>query len=621
MRKNFILFVLIPAIIIGIVVYLFIDRWVEAGLETAGEAAVGAKVEIDNLKLTLFPLGITFERMQVANPDDPWKNIFETRRVAFTMNPGQLLRGKYIIETMEVRDLILGTKRTTDGSIPGGKAKRDAAAADSRSFSALAEDVLNRSVEKTPIFDPAMLRNGVNIDSLLKAVDLKTLKHIDTLKARAASATAQWQSTLADVDQTKQRLAIMDSSIRSIHVNELKDAQSILAAIQTVDNTRKGINDIVTTYNTRRDAITGEISQISSAVGQIDDIAKSDYQHVLSLARLPDINAIGIAEALVGKQMVTDIKTYLAYVDMAREKIKNYQDSQPKEEKPPRMKGQNIHFPVDRAYPKFWIKNIAISGGEDAKQNPDFFYATGKVQNISSDQRTTGLPITVELTGARGSGVKAAFSALFDRRKDEPLDEYRASITGVPLAGFAIGSQDFLPATITGAKLGTAVEVRIPGRSFNATTHVGFRSMTIAYAAPVKNVGERLAREVLAGVTGFDVDLRLWNSPEGFKMALATDLDEQFSARVKAVLGAELAKLQNELKAKVNAVIAEKRKEFEKVYNAKKAEAEQKLAQYTAIVNEKIAMVDAKKKELEAQLEKAKKGAVEDAVRKLFKKP
>jgi hypothetical protein len=145
--------------------------------------------------------------------------------------------------------------------------------------------------------------------------------------------------------------------------------------------------------------------------------------------------------------------------------------------------------------------------------------------------------------------------------------------------------------------------------------------MAIEYAAPEKNVGERIAREVLNGVSGFDVDLRLWNSPEGFKMALATDLDEQFSARVKAVLGAELAKLQNELKAKVNGIIAQKRAEFEKIYNAKKAEAEQKLAQYAAIVNEKVAMVDAKKKELEAQLEKAKKGGVEDAVKKLLKKP
>lgn len=619
MRKKFILYVLIPLVILGVVVYLFIDRWVESGLELAGESIVGARVEIDGLALSLFPLGIEFERMQVANPDDPWKNIFETRRVAFSMDAGQLLRGKYIIETMEVNHLILGTKRTTDGTLPGGRPERAKDAGDGRSFTALAEDVLSRSVEKTPIFDPAMLRKGINIDSLLAAVDLQTLKHIDTLKARAATATAQWQSTLADVDATKQRLAVMDSSIRAINPSALKDVPSIMAAIKTVDDTRTGINDIVSTYNTRRDAITGEIRQIGTAVGAIDDLAKADYQRVLSLARLPDINAIGMAEALVGPQLVSDVRTYLGYVDMAREKIRNY-TPEPEMEKPPRMEGQDIHFPVERHYPKFWVKNVAVSGGEDITQDEDAFLATGTVKHISSDQRVTGQPMSIDLSATRGKTVRATLAALFDRRKEEPYDRYRATMTGVPLAGFAIGSPDFLPATITGATLNTGLQVEIPGRMFDARTELGFRTMSISYAAPAANIGERLAREVLDGVKGFDVDLRLWNSAEGFKMALATDLDDQFAARVKAVLGAELAKLQAELRAKVNGVIAEKRREFEAVYAAKRAEAEKKLAEYQAIVTEKIAMVDAKKKELEDRLEKEKKGKVDDAVKKLFKR-
>jgi hypothetical protein len=47
---------------------------------------------------------------------------------------------------------------------------------------------------------------------------------------------------------------------------------------------------------------------------------------------------------------------------------------------------------------------------------------------------------------------------------------------------------------------------------------------------------------------------------------------------------------------------------------------EQQLAQYQALVNEKVSLVESKKKELEEKLEKAKKGAIDDAVKKLFKK-
>jgi uncharacterized protein (TIGR03545 family) len=479
--------------------------------------------------------------------------------------------------------------------------------------------VLARSVEKTPIFDPAMLRKGINIDSLIKAVDMRSISHIETLKTRATLATTEWKATLADVEQTKQRLALMDSSIRSINLAALKDVASITAAIKTVDDTRKNIDEIVTTYTARKDAITADIQQISDAVAKIDDIVAEDYRKILALARLPNIDAMGLAEVLVGKQLLQDVKTYLSYVDLAREKIQDYSSKQ-EIETPSRMKGQDIYFPTDRAYPKYWIKTIKVSGGTDKTQNAEFLYARGEVKNITSDQHVTRMPLTVDLKGSRGTTVHAALAALFDRRRSEPLDEYKAEITGVPLASFAIGRDDFLPATITGATLGTAVTLKIPGQSFDAKTKLDFRGISISYAAAPSNLGERLAREVLDGVNGFDVDLRLWNGPEGFKAALATNLDEQFAARVKTVIGAELKKLQAEIRGKVNTFVSDKRKEFEATYSAKRAQAEKILAEYQAAVTEKISLLEAKKQELEERLKKEKKGLIDDAVKKIFKK-
>ena len=56
------------------------------------------------------------------------------------------------------------------------------------------------------------------------------------------------------------------------------------------------------------------------------------------------------------------------------------------------------------------------------------------------------------------------------------------------------------------------------------------------------------------------------------------------------------------------------------LYTAKKAQVEQQRAQYQSLVTEKISLVDAKKKELEERLEKAKKGALDEAVKRIFKK-
>ena len=620
MRKNFVFFVLIPLIIALVVAYFFVDRWVEAGLEYAAESSVGAVVEIDNLTVTLSPLGLKFTRLQVADPNNPWTNIFETGKVQLAMDFGQLLRGKYIIEKAEVNDLTLGTKRTTDGSLPGSRlAQKKASTGSSISFADLAESALKSRVIEHPLLDPSLIRSGFNVDSLMKVVDLRSVTYIETLKVQATAVTAQWPAAMNDIEVSKRRLVVIDSSIRAINPSALKDVASITSAIATVDQATRGIKEVVGTFDARQTSIKNDINQMSTSVGRIDDIVRDDYRKILSLARLPDLNAMGLAEMLLGKQLIANVKKYLTYVDIARAKIAEYQP-EPEIETPPRMKGQNIHFPVAQSYPKFWLKSAVFSGGTDRTQDTAYIYAKGQVSNIASDQHVTNQPLTVKLSGRQGHTLSAALGATIDRRKQTPFDEYKAEVSGITLSGVAIGSEKFLNGKITGARLGTQLTVSIPGDRFNGVADLQFRQVEFSYAGDPANVGERLVRDVLSGVNGFDLNLRGWKTDTGFDVALATDLDEQFSSRVKAVLGAELAKVEAEVRTRVNAIVDKKRKEFDTIYAAKKAQVEQQLAQYQSLVTDKISVVDQKKKELEERLEKVKKGALDEAVKKIFKK-
>ncbi|MDH3251226.1 MAG: hypothetical protein OEM41_00465, partial [Ignavibacteria bacterium] len=299
MRKNFILYVLIPLLILLLVVYLFVDRWIEAGLETAGETVVGAKVEIDDLHTTLSPIGISWERMQVANPNDPWRNVFETGVVHFEMDFGQLLRNKYIIDKVEVREFILGTRRTTDGSLPRGAASATAGSA----FRSLAEQAITGMAEQSPLFDLERLRKGVNVDSLVKILDIRTVGHIDSLQRQVQQTSGQWDAALGEVEATQQRLTELETRIRSINPGELKSVDKIQSALSTVDDARKTLAGISQTFDSRKSAITTDLNRISTSVSSIDDIAREDFQRLLAMAKLPNLNTSGIAQMLVGKEM------------------------------------------------------------------------------------------------------------------------------------------------------------------------------------------------------------------------------------------------------------------------------------------------------------------------------
>ncbi len=618
MRKKFVYFVLIPIVICSIVVYLFIDRWIESGIELAGESITGAKVEIDHLSVSLSPIGIRWDHMQVADANDAWRNLFETGTVKFALNFGQLLRGKYIIESMEVNNFILGTRRTTDGSLPAPKHPSERTGTGGPTFVETASAALGKNIEESLPVNPAMFKAGLNVDSLVKALDIQTLKRIDTLRAQTLAASKQWDAVSADFEGSKKKLADVEAAVKAINPSQLKGVDNIMAAIATVDNAVKTVKEVSDTFDSRKASVEGDITKISGSVSTLNDVAKEDLRHLQSMAHLPDLNTMGIARLLIGKEMYDRALFYLHWIDVARAHIPKHGE-QAKDPDPPRMKGQDIRFPEGRAYPKFWIQKILLSGGTDSASRTDFIRARGEVDNVTDDQSVTRVPLTVALEGSQAGARAMTLHALFDRTKDVPFDEYTASLTGVPIAEFPIGSPSFLPAKITNARMTSSVKVSVPGNAFDMNVSMTMTDMRVHFDGDPRNKIESIVRDVLASIARFTVTLRLWNTAGNVDMALATDLDDQIADKVKGVLGAEFTKLQNDLKSKLDATIAAKRKEFDDFYGKKKDAIEQQLSGVKGVLDKETASLDAKKKELTDRLTNEKKGALNKALKGILK--
>jgi uncharacterized protein (TIGR03545 family) len=284
------------------------------------------------------------------------------------------------------------------------------------------------------------------------------------------------------------------------------------------------------------------------------------------------------------------------------------------------MRGQDIRFPAERSYPKFWIMKALISGGTDSAGTGSEIHAKGEVRNISDDQSVTRVPLTAALEGIEGGGRAFSLKATLDRTKEIPFDDYTATLDGIPLTEFRLGNKGFLAGTMTGARMTSSVRVTVPGRDFDTRTNLRLSRFTLSFAGEPANFLERIVREVLQGIDALEVGLRLWSTPSGVDIALSTDLDNRIAGRVQNVVGAEIAKLQKDLKAKLDAAIALKRQEVERFVALKRAEIEKQLTAYQSLVDEKLALVENKKKELTDRLEKEKQGKVEGLLKGILKK-
>ncbi len=615
MRKKFVFFALIPTLVVLCLVYLFLDSWVESGLEYAGERIAEAKVEIDDLHVSLLPLGIEFRRMQVANRRDPWFNVFETGLVKFAMDFGQLLRGKIIIETMEINDLVLGTKRSSDGSLPPPPPSGESAGALAGLTQQVESTVADR-VKESPVFDLGRLRRELNLDSLLDVKNLRTVQHIDSITRLTASVQGQWARGEEELGQAKRQVAQIETELKAIKPSELKTIENITAAVSTVNNATTTISNINQTFNARRTALANDIQTLTEALGSVDAVVQQDYEMLRSYARIPSISMSGMAGLVVGKQMYADVLEYLSWVEFLRQKIPVFR-STPDIESPPRLRGQDILFPVERGYPKLWIKKMLLSGGTDSTQQSEYYYVKGTIENITNNQHITGVPLKAALIASKGRAQTVDLSALFDRTGDVPRDEYRASARGFSVRSVPLGRADFLPSTITEAQSALAVTVEIPGSDLNATADVGFSNIAIAFEREPRTVVERLVRDVLVSIKEFTTTLRVWRREGRFDIALHTDLDDRLVQETKRVLGAEITRLQTELRSKLEQRVQAKRAELERLVNERLAEARKEVQALEKIINDNRALADAKKKELEQRIEEEKKKQTDEAKKKL----
>lgn len=618
MRTKFLIVVVAPLISFLAILYFFLDSWIESGLETAGEALVGAKVEIDDLRLTLIPVGIRFSRLQVADPREPFTNMIETGTVAFELDFGQLLRGKYIIETMEAHDLILGSERKTDGSLPKARQSRmppaQTASPDGPPLAAEMDSLRAEKKRESPLFDPASLRSLVNIDSLLDRENLATLRHIDSLRQQVKRVEEEWKNTQEELDKSRQRIVEIERRVKAINVQELKSLPALTEAVKNVDAIKKEAGELTSSIQTRKNAVVASLDALNRSVRSIDDLVRSDFESLLRAARLPDVSMRGLAEMIMGPEIFRKAGEYLSYVDFARQNIRNSSPT-PQKTSPPRLQGQDIPFPSERAYPKFWIKKILVSGGTARDRNPNYFYAKGEILNISSNQTLTGFPLTVDLTAEQGRGTKAALKASIDRRSQEPLDTYMAQLSGLPIAAMNLGRSDFMPSRITGARGEFTVQAKVPRTGFDADAQIHLSSLALKFEREPRTTIERLVRDVLASISAVRLKLRLWRTQGGLQVAFETDLDNHLAVQARRVIGEEVARLRNELRTKLEKRVTEQRTQIERLVNGKKEEITESLRGYETQVRERLGLVDGKKAELEQKIAEEKKKQ-EDALKK-----
>ncbi len=394
--KGFITFFTALFLFIG-GLYLFAPRIIKSSVEGLGTALWGARVELEEVQLSYFPLSLRLKGLAVASRREEYRNMMEADNLTFSLLIPPLLERKINIEEISGTGLAFGTERETSGFLPRDTKEREEAEEGRwrRQLSKWLSDVKERSEERIEL---PRLEAG-ELQSYSKAEEIRT--DLEELK--------QESEHLKEKDGSELVLKLENSieNIKNIRIRREEDIRRAREEIKEVQDTIKEAEGFIEEIDRAAGRFNSEISRIRDAAGLIEEARSRDYRNIMEKLRLPSIEIEDIAQTVFGPLVTERFKTFSGYL----EKVRRYvppRDQKKRVSRPPRFKGEDIIFYREKMAPPFMVKKALVSGREGEYL---------KAEDFSTAPWVLGRPAAVS-----GAAEYFVFNASFDRSREEPQD-------------------------------------------------------------------------------------------------------------------------------------------------------------------------------------------------------
>jgi len=601
------------AVLIGIfllISFIFTDRWLEKNLEELGTSVAGAKVEIDNLDFSFLGPHLKWNRLQVTDPKDTWKNMFETGQVDFDMEFWPLLSKKVIIEAIEITDIRTNTERETDGKL---LTEEEEGISSEPGFITKTVDNLQEKVSSATTKQFDSYKQKVNVDSIMKMLDLHSITRIDSLNKSLQEKFQGWEKKLSDVDIQKD-LKRMETKVKSIKTDKIKSPADFQAALNNVNQIKSTLDSLNKFVNVTKTDLNGDLKIFSGSLKDVNKWIQDDYKQALSLAKLPDLSVQNVGKLVFGKKLIGEVNKYLGYVGTARQYSAKLKSDKPEKEEPPRLKGQNIYFYNQNARPDFWIQRINLTG--ETNNNVKL---AGLVENIVSDQRQIGKTTDIAIEGSSEKGAALNFTGQLNYLEEVNSENFFLKYSGFSLAHTKLSDSPLLPNELEKGRGSIESNLNLTGDQIEAKiVFVGDR-LVIDYSkgSSPKNKFEEIVRSIVKSIDKIDFTAKIKGKKDDLSFSLNSNLDNMIASKMKAIVSGEIEKAKKEIKKKIDREVDKYKKEVENLISDKKASLLAEAKKYEDMVKEKSKLLEDKKKDIENQINKQKSKLEDEAKKKL----
>jgi uncharacterized protein (TIGR03545 family) len=612
LRKKGLLFLGILFLLILLIYLIFTDRWLENQMESIGTTINGAKVELDGVDFSFLKLRIKWDRLQVTDPQNTWRNLFETGKAEFDLDLEPLLSKKYIIENFQLEGMKFNTKRSSDGKITKAETKK------SKLFQ-MVEQKIKQETAQMPVFNLKKLSQKVNVDSLWELVDLHSPQKIDSLKSYYLDRYAHWDNRLKTLP-SEQELNTISREVQAIQVDKINTIEEFQKTLSQVKDTYQYVDSLSKDVKSIRSEFEMDLKNVKENKLNVQKWINEDYQKILSLAQIPDLSMENMGKLLFGKRIISRIQNVLGYIGTARYYANKFISTKTEKEKPPRLKGQDIFFASRKGLPKFWIKQISVSGEAFNEMQ-----ISGKVEDIVSNQKIIDEMTVVQLSGTRRDQAGLKFNAYFDYRNTTPSENINLTLLQIPISNVKLSDFPLLPYRLRKGTGEIEATLDFKQSDFNFNMKMYINQMEFDFSDKTINVNPeiaRLSRSILESLKQLVIQASASQTDNQFRFRVDTNLDELIGQKARAIMAEEVEKARVKIRSQVEQNIAQRQSELNTLITKFESDLSSKIEQVEKELSSQQELLKTKQKEIENQIELEKKKMekkVEDKAKDLIK--
>ncbi len=542
-------------VIVGLITLfnlLFLDPIIERSLEKEASFIVGARVDIGDLDFDIFGLHLEINGLQVTNPDRPMCNTLETKTIVFDLAVVPLLKKKFVIENMTVRDIAFDTARKTSGALPPRfqrLRKKIQAPKKAPDLTVPAVDRLEECV--LPDFSALEALKKRSPEDLLQNVQLKSPEILSEYHGRISETRQLWETRLKELP-TKESLASDFKALQKFKDERPTDISALPAYLKKIKELSDKIDKSKEVLTAAGKEFQSDLHNLKQSLSptEVAKLKNQDLKAAMAELNIKIPSAEDLVCVLLGKNIAQKISTAISWYRKFNDYVPAGKAKEAKE-KPrqvPRMKGIDVQFPVTHGYPDFLIERAKFSAGPDIKTKPGalaFSKLSGDLKGLTTQPALYGKPAMINLKGAFADSraEEIVLSGNVDHRKAPADDRFNITIKEMRLRQKESEISQKLPLRLTSAKLDVNSILWIKGEDLEGR-------VMLMVLNPEITVGSEAAilNDLFKNAGSFDITISVTGTLDEPSMKLSSSLTNRLGSGLKNIVQKELGGLQNSLK-------------------------------------------------------------------------